>query len=333
MGMSFSNKMYNKIFNRREEGQPFLKYFTYEDFKDVQVEDFSLALNEEEIINGKFYFKNNFKKDCLVIFVHGFGGGHYSYTKEIMFLVDHNFKVLSYDNVGTCLSKGKAIKGFNESAKDLDEVLTYLSNDEKFKNLNIYLVGHSMGAYASGINLVLHDSIKKAVLISTPLSSEEAFVEQIPFKSIAKQFNKIEKTHYPKYASLNLIETINKTKSEVLLIHSKDDHIINFTNNFLYIKEKIKRNDVIFYSVDKKKHNPTYKDEAVKELDNLFKKLKKYKKIEDKIEFTKNYDFNKCCDLDEDVMNEIITFLNKQDFLSTINFSNSYDTFEFKLVE
>lgn len=309
-----SRKIYNKIFGVRCEGVPYFKYFSEEDYLNLKSDEFSIKSKDEEVINGKFYYKDNYDKDILIVLVHGFGSGHNAYMQEIDYLTSNNFKVLAYDNVGTCLSTGDSIKGFLESISNLDDVLKYLFSCEEFKNKEIYLIGHSMGALAAGSILSLYPNIKKAVLLSPPRSVDELFKELIKVKSIYKNCIKFEKEKYPKYYSLNVLDGLNNSKTKVMVYASKDDDVINFDSNFSYLKNNSKRSDVIFLTLNDKGHNPTYKEESVKALNELQNKIAKYS-IEEKINYTKDLDFKKFCELDEEVMNEIVEFLQKSDFV------------------
>lgn len=292
-----------------------MKYFSVNDYKGLLTDDFSIKSSDKETINGKYIYKENYRKNCLIVFVHGMGAGYKAYMQEINYLASNNFKVLAYDAVGTCSSTGDSTKGFLENISNLDDVLNYLENDEKFKNIDIYLIGHSLGGYSVGAVLNLHKNIKKAIILSGPISVSDAFKQHIPSKIVAKNFIKFEKTKFSKYFNLNVLYGINNSKTEVALFYSTNDPMVNFEKNFNYLKLNVKRNDVLFYEVENRGHNPTYTQESSKKLSNLLKKLQKISSLKDKINYTKDLDFKQFCELDEEVMHEIIEFFEKESFV------------------
>ncbi len=315
MFKSFSKKIYDKIYAVREDGKPFLKYFSVEDYDNLLTKNFSIKTSDNETINGKYIYKENYNLNSLIIFVHGMGAGYQAYMQEINYLVNSGFKVLAYDAVGTFSSTGTSIKGFLENISNLDDVLNYLENDEQFKNIDIYLIGHSLGGYGVGSILNLHKNIKKAVILSAPLSVSAAFKEHIPSKIVANNFIKIEKEKFSKYFNLNILDGINNSKTKVALFYSTNDPLVNFEKNFNYLKSNIKRNDVLFYEVNNKGHNPTYTEESSKKLSDLIKKVHKFSSMEEKVNYTKDLDFKEFCQLDEEVMQEIISFFEKESFV------------------
>lgn len=315
MFKSFSKKIYDKIYAVREDGKPFLKYFSVEDYDNLLTKNFSIKTSDNETINGKYIYKENYNLNSLIIFVHGMGAGYQAYMQEINYLVNSGFKVLAYDAVGTFSSTGTSIKGFLENISNLDDVLNYLENDEQFRNIDIYLIGHSLGGYGVGAILNLHKNIKKAVILSAPLSVSAAFKEHIPSKIVANNFIKIEKEKFSKYFNLNILDGINNSKTKVALFYSTNDPLVNFEKNFNYLKSNIKRNDVLFYEVNNKGHNPTYTEESSKKLNDLFKKVHKFSSMEEKVNYTKDLDFKEFCQLDEEVMQEIISFFEKESFV------------------
>lgn len=63
--------------------------------------------------------------------------------------------------------------------------------------------------------------------------------------------------------------------------------MVNFEKNFNYLKLNVKRNDVLFYEVENRGHNPTYTQESSKKLSNLLKKLQKISSLKIKLTIQK----------------------------------------------
>ena len=102
-----------------------------------------------------------------------------------------------------------------------------------------------------------------------------------------------------------------------MIIHSKDDHILNYKLHFnkvkkaLYLKENIE-----FVLVDKKRHNPNYTIKAVRLLDSYVKQRNKMLKKgllnkDNNLEFLSQFDWHMITEQDMDVWNLVFDTLNK----------------------
>lgn len=134
-------------FGVRCEGNPALKYFTHEDFDDLDAEAVSFRSNRGQLLRGAVYTCRNVKPQALVIFAHGMGGGHLSYTTNIRTIAKAGFAVLAYDNTGTMASDGKSLCSFYQSVKDIRAALEFVRCNEKLSEYKIVLAGHSWGGY------------------------------------------------------------------------------------------------------------------------------------------------------------------------------------------
>ena len=134
-------------FGVRCEGNPALKYFTCEDFDDLDAEPVSIPSDRGQMLRGAVYTCRGVKPTALVIFAHGMGGGHLSYTTDIRTIAKAGFAVLAYDNTGTMASEGKALRSFYQAVRDLRAALEFVRSDEKLSEYKIVLTGHSWGAY------------------------------------------------------------------------------------------------------------------------------------------------------------------------------------------
>ena len=74
----------NQVFGKRCEGNPNLKYFTADDFEELDSKKIEFKSNKEQMLRGFIYTNKNIKEyKGIVVFVHGMGAGHLSYTTEI----------------------------------------------------------------------------------------------------------------------------------------------------------------------------------------------------------------------------------------------------------
>ena len=106
----FAASVEKVTFGARCEGNPYLSYFTAADFDNLEAEPIEFKGNRGQTLRGNLYFetgKTDFK--ALLIFCHGMGGGHLSYTTEIDFFAKHGYLVLAYDNTGTMAPTAKPL--------------------------------------------------------------------------------------------------------------------------------------------------------------------------------------------------------------------------------
>jgi hypothetical protein len=116
-----------------------------------------------------------------------------------------------------------------------------------------------------------------------------------------------------KYSLASNIKTL-KNKDNVLVLHSKDDHMVKYEYNTKKLLEKNPQLKSII--LENKRHNPNYTVEAVqllnkfsKDRTNLFKQKNLTK--EDKEAFVSSYDWEKMTTQDNLIWEEIFNHLDK----------------------
>ena len=80
-------------------------YYSAADFPGLKAEAFSFPSCKGHELKGYFYHYADPVPGRIVVFDHGFGGGHRSYMKEIELLCRHGYLVFSYDHTG-CMESG-----------------------------------------------------------------------------------------------------------------------------------------------------------------------------------------------------------------------------------
>ncbi|GAB4127650.1 MAG: alpha/beta fold hydrolase [Raineya sp.] len=109
------------------------------------------AFKDEYPISAKWFEAKGFAKG--VVCVNSAGGVHQNfYQKYAAFLSKNNFHTLTWDARGIGLSRPKRLRGFQASFEDWAEkdfrgILNFLKN----KNLNLHIVGHSIGGVYAGM--------------------------------------------------------------------------------------------------------------------------------------------------------------------------------------
>ena len=313
----------NMIFGKRCEGNSNLKYFTTDDFEELESKNIEFKSNKGQILRGFTYVNKNIKDyRGLIIFVHGMGAGHFSYTTEINTLAKSGFIVMSYDNTGTCLSEGKSLKGFFQSVLDLDCALKFVKENKDLNKYDISLVGHSWGAYTVCQVLQFNHKIKSVVAFSGPNNSSNLICDlmgggKINFRFLKPFFDFINLLIFGPKANRNTTNILKNTDTPVLLLHGDLDFTCSLKNSLVVNPEIFKDKENIKILVYKDKYHNIYQTrESEKYLNEVFGKInelnKKYKgkSLEEKSKsIYDGIDYIKITEEDEEVMNTVIDFL------------------------
>ncbi len=253
-------------------------YFSYKDFPGMNAEPYRFTSSLGHIMKGYFYSYKGADTSRLIIFEHGFGGGHRSYMKEIEKLCSAGYLVFTYDHTGCMESGGIGARGFSQSLHDLDDCIKALKADEKVNTSDITVIGHSWGGFSTLNIAALHHDVKKIVVFSGFVSVEK-IVEQ-NFAGILKGYRKhimqLEAESNPDYIGYDATKTLQNSNTKALLIYSDNDHLVHKTVHYdaLYNALNGKKN-VELMLVSGKGHNPNYTYDAVACLRELASKTKK----------------------------------------------------------
>ncbi len=146
-------------------------------------ESLSQFLSDRQEMNFKsgennlcgYFYKGS--SESLIILVTGYRAVADDYIWQIKELTDKGYGVFTFDTTGYLKSEGKSARGFAQTVYDLKGAIEFLNENNNFGYKNIYLLGHSRGAYA--VLSVLDDGydIKAAVSVSGVNSSMEAVIQ------------------------------------------------------------------------------------------------------------------------------------------------------------
>lgn len=318
-----SKLILNLAFAKRCDGNPKLKYFTADDFEELNAEPIEFKSNKGQILRGNIYTYKEIKKyKGLIIFVHGMGGGHLSYTTEINTLAKAGFIVIGYDNTGTCSSEGKKLKGFFQAVIDLNYALKFVENNNELNKYSIGLVGHSWGAYTVCQILQFKLNVKAVVAISGPNNFVKLICDtmknetKINFNFLKPFITIINFFTFGIKGTKSTADVLKNTEIPVLLLHGDLDKTAPLENSPISrvkVQEKYNIKTIIY---EGRFHNVYQTKESEEYLNSTFGKLaelnKKYKGRAPEIEINKiydNIDYKKMTEEDEEVMKTIITFL------------------------
>ena len=296
-------------------------YFSSEDFSGLKREPYSFKASAGHLLQGYIYSYADAIPGRLIVFDHGFGGGHRAYMKEIEMLCRHGYTVLAYDHTGCMESGGKDPNGFGQSLCDLNDCISTVKADERFKGLDISVMGHSWGAFSTLNISALHPEISHIVAMCGFVSVEEivgTFFSGI-LKGYRKAILKLEKESNPIFAEFNAVKTLSESSVKALLIYSDDDQMCKRVHYDILSSELKDKENIDIVLVNGKGHNPNYTADAVKYLNEFSvarAKLARNKKAtaEEKAAFVASYDWNRMTEQDPAVWNKIFEHLDDKPF-------------------
>ena len=311
--MLFEKQIVNTFrssFLRRCDDTGVAHYFSAADFPGLQQEAFRFPSSCGHELQGYFYHYADPIPGRIVVFDHGFGGGHRSYMKEIELLCRRGFLVFAYDHTGCMESGGEDIRGFSQSLRDLDDCLKALKASDRCKDLAFSVMGHSWGGFSTGNIAALHPDISHIVVLSGFISVE-AIVSQF-FGGIMSGYRKpiMALDPNPEYNHHCSVDSLGNSKAKILLVYSDNDKLVSKTAHFDVLQAALGNKDnVRLLLVHNKGHNPNYTEDAVKYLGTyssaVAKQQKKLKTDAEKKAFRDSWDWERMTAQDEVVWEEI----------------------------
>lgn len=319
-----SKLILNMVFGKRCEGNPKLKYFTADYFEGLNANPIEFKSNKGQTLRGNIYTNKETKEyKGLIVFVHGMGGGHLSYTTEINTFAKAGFIVIGYDNTGTCSSEGKNLKGFFQSVNDLKYALKFIENDKDLNKYPVSLVGHSWGAYTATQVLQFNHNIKSVVAMSGFNSSAKIICDsaknetKMNFDFLKPFITIINFLTFGKRGIRSTSAVLKNTEVPVLLLHGDADTSVSIQNSPVVNKKLLlEKPNIKAVVYEKRVHNVYQTKQSEEYLNNTFGELsklsKKYKgKIpeEEANKIYNNIDYKKMTEEAPEVMDTIIKFI------------------------
>ena len=319
--MIFERKIvgiYESQFMSRCDDKGLAHYFSHTDFHGLRQQPFDFKSSLGHDMKGWFYCYDEIIPGRLVVFDHGFGGGHRSYMKEIEKLCRRGFLVYTYDHTGCMESGGESPRGLSQSLRDLNDCLNALRSTQGFKDLDVSVMGHSWGGFSTMNIAALHPEVTHIVAISGFVSVPE-MVGQF-FSGILKGYRKpvlkIEQEKNPDFVTYNAVETLANTGVPVLLIYSYNDKLVNREIHHDVLKKGLAdKNNIRILLEENKGHNPNYTADAAAYLGEytaaMTRKLKdkQLETEEQKKTFREQWDWDRMTAQDDKVWAEIFRAL------------------------
>ena len=230
---------------------PVAEYF-YDHYKDAYPRRNVSFYSGKNRLQGYIFGEENTKG--LLVFVHGINSGHESYIQEILWMVDHGWRVFAYDATGSCTSEGWGTTGLVQSALDLHAALTYIESDKSLNGLPVCLMGHSWGGYAVAAGLYFDHKVTASASIagfSDSVQMMMSFATATMGKATAllRPFAYLEnRLLFGKYATLTAVDGINRSNIPVMLLHGTGDELVRYgSTGIVAHKDEITNPNVVYY--------------------------------------------------------------------------------------
>lgn len=266
---------------------------TNEAWMELSYEDYGLQMVRSDFKNsdnttlaGYKYSRANQDVKGVVVVAHGLGcGGHNMFIPYINFFTSNGYLVFSYDVTGNGNSGSKTVEGLPQGVIDLDYALRHVKTLDEYKDLPIFLFGHSWGAYSCGAVLNLHKDISGAVIVSGFNKSDNLLLHQaesrvgVFAKAGIPSVSFYENVKFGgEYANLTSIDGFNSSNARVLIVHSRDDESVPTKYGYdLFHKKLSSSNRFEFLLYDDKGHTDIlYSNDALKYMDTLEDGYEKY---------------------------------------------------------
>ncbi len=318
MFTNFIINTYKKTLLTRHDPDGAIFYFSHTDFLGMECEPFEFFGERGQRLQGYFYTKNLTRPERLVIFEHGMGCGHRAYMREIVTLAEHGYAVFTYDHTGTLASGGDHIGGFTQSLCDLDCAIKALKASGRADGKRLAVVGHSWGGFSTMNIGAFHRDVTHLVAMSGFTSPINIITDVIgKLKKYAPAILKSEVEYFGGYAYANSSLSLLETDAKALIVHSEDDPTVPYSQ-FAELRERLEGIERIsFMSLNGKKHNPNYTEDAVRYKDVFFAELTKFRKKknitkEEKSAFVRSWDWYKMTEQDMDFWGRVFEFIDEE---------------------
>ncbi len=293
-------------------------YFSAKDFPSLKFEAFEFPSSLGHNLSGKIYYYGEMRCDRIIVFDHGFGGGHLSYMKEIEILCKNGYTVVAYDHTGCMESGGENPNGMAQSLCDLNDCITAVRADARFENSDISVMGHSWGGFSTLNIVALHPDISHIVVLSGFVSVKmliDSYFGGI-MKGYRSAIMRLEREANPRFVEFSAVESLKNSKAKALLIYSDNDMMCRKNPHYDALTAALSdKENVRFMLVSGKGHNPNYTRAAVEYLGEYTKRRAKLLKkgaltnAEDRERFVSSFDWNRMTEQDEQVWSEILAHL------------------------
>jgi uncharacterized protein len=318
----FLHNLYQEHFPRFDKEQ----YSGRLEFSDVPAYAPSVVKfpSGKNTLTGYLFGEENTKG--LVVLAPGVGEGTEHYLPEVMYFVDHDWQVFTFEYTGSYASEGENSVGLPQSRLDLEAALAYLEGETILNHLPMVLWGHSWGGYAVAAVLRDHPHISAVATLSGFNSPMGLMDEQVRREAgvlgyVESPFAWIYQTmRFGRSARVSALDGINTRDTPVMIVHGSADESVSYDGaSIIAQRERITNPNVVYKTCSAKNHNGhrdlLWSEAAVQYID---RKNQEYRALLDRYEgavpenikadFYAGVNRFRTSEVDVDLMNEINRF-------------------------
>ena len=311
--------VFNKtVYDRRSDYNKYLKYFTVDDFPGLERADYFIQKKNGTQIAAFMYQNSSITSyKGVITFIHGIGAGHEAYTSIIDLLCSNGYIVFSYDMASCGLSQGKGVKSPKQALEDLRETNKWLANTGEYAQYKHYVVGHSLGGFASLCSSSLDLDIKFDKIISIS-AINKSLGDVTPLKGLCLFFSPllrlVEVIYYKKYLGISGANSVLSANTPTLIIHGNKDNVVSIEVFRKLQKAAISRDNVTCVELNNRHHQPHVSIKAEEIIDSKVMKLATLsivakRKTELLKELSDSIDFNQTIEPNKELFEDIFSFL------------------------
>ena len=273
---------YRKVFYVRGiEATGFREYF-FSLYPGLEKESFSCASGKESLYGLKIWYKGKIKG--LIVLIHGYGLNMEHYLTQAEYLAKAGFIIVLFDGVGIGRSSGANIRGLPQHVTDACTVLDYVQSSRELSSLPLLLYGHSWGGWAANAASCLKSYPIEAILsvagyydsLGAMRASIRARYGVLLGGVVMLPLAFYQRLAFGRTSGYTAVRGLKAAGCPALLVHSKNDPVLPFKDNFEKIKKALQgRENTGFWEVCGGNHNlgvPAGADERCRQLRKLIQK-------------------------------------------------------------
>ena len=245
--------IYDKIFARYERPD----YSVIPGIVCVDRLDSSIRREEISFYSGDVLLKGNYfscdNPKGIVLMAHGIHAGGDDYLNIVLYFLEKNYNVFSFNYRGVYDSEGDSCVGFCESLIDVNHAINYISSHDKYNRLPLFLFGHSWGGYAVTSVLSLQNKVKACAAVAGMhngftmiIDKAKSYVGDFAEKS-RPIFESYQKFLFGNYVNYDAVTGINNSNIPVVIAHGFDDKVIVFSKESIVSRNNEIKNSKLKY--------------------------------------------------------------------------------------
>jgi pimeloyl-ACP methyl ester carboxylesterase len=256
-----THREYCKYFHiRGRESTQFYEYFLSQ-YPELKARPFSCPSGKETLRGVQLYY--NDKAKGLIVMVHGFGWNMEHYFPQAEYLARAGYCIILFDGMGMGRSTGTQIHGLPQHMMDVSAVLDYIQSMPALSPLPLMLYGHSWGGYAAdAVPCEKYYPIR--AILSVAAYNEPMGAMEATLRAQYGVWNRVlilplflyQRAAFGRRAGYSAVRGLSLVDCPVLLLHSRDDRILSFQDNFEKIKKALgDKPNIQFWDVEGSNHN------------------------------------------------------------------------------